>query len=222
MTSNIVESELTQPADAALRTHDLDPAAVAEIDGTGRSGPAAEIADAIISLMRIYGNLKSRLANTADPEIAALFLLVHLVKNGPRRAKELADLTSADPSTVSRQVATLVKTGLIERKADPEDGRASILVPTELGVARVQAHFVNRGQMVEPMIADWPDSDRRDFLRLLRSYTDQLESRREEVLCTMSRGHNLQPPGHQPPAQQLPTQHSSTPPHPYASTERSN
>lgn len=181
------------------------------------SDQAAEIADAIVSLMRIYGNLKARVANTADPEIAALFLLVRLVKNGPKRAKELAELTCADPSTVSRQVATLVKTGLIERQADPEDGRASILVPTALGVTRVKEHFVNRGQMIELMITDWPDTDRSDFLRLLRSYTERLESRREDVLHTMSKSHNLRPPHNPAPAQQ-----SSPQQHPHASTERFN
>ncbi|MET3806331.1 DNA-binding MarR family transcriptional regulator [Nakamurella sp. UYEF19] len=190
---------------------------VTEAEQIGHFDQAAEIADALISLMRLYGNLKAKVANTADPEIAALFLLVRLVKDGPQRAKELAETTSADPSTVSRQVATLVKNGLIERKADPEDGRASILVPTELGVTRVQEHFVNRGQMIEPMIADWPDLDRSDFLRLLRCYTNRLESRRDEVIHTMSRTHSLQNP-----KPVLPEQQAATPPHPQASTERSN
>ena len=45
-----------------------------------------------------------------------------------RRA--LAAAVHSDPSTVSRQVAALVRAGLIERQADPEDGRASVLVPT--------------------------------------------------------------------------------------------
>ncbi len=218
VTSKIVESEITHPVTScSIQENDADRAVAAGIEKVGQPGQAAEIADVIISLMRIYGNLKSRLANTPDPEIAALFLLVQLVKNGPKRAKELAELTSADPSTVSRQVATLVKTGLIERKADPVDGRASILVPTAVGVARVREHFVNRGQMIEPMIADWSTIDRTDFLRLLRRYTDQLESRREEVLDAMSRTHNLQPPHHR-----LPAQPPLPQPHPNASTERSN
>ena len=172
---------------------------------------AAEIADSIISLIRIYGSIKARVATAADPETTALFPLVRLVKEGPQRAKELAESMNADPSTVSRQVATLVRTGMVERKADPDDGRASILVPTELGVCRVQEHFVNRGQMIEPMIADWPADDRSEFLRLLRRYTDSLEARREDVLSSMNKVHNLHAAasaGIQPP--------------PHASTERSN
>lgn len=199
-----------------IRQDEVAPAAGARTAQIGSPEQAAEIADAVISLMSIYASLKSRLVNTADPEIAALFLLVLLVRDGPRRAKELAEVTGADPSTVSRQVATLVKTGLVERQADPEDGRASILVPTGLGVRRVEEHFVNRGQMIEPIIADWPDTDRHDFVRLLGCFSGRLESRREEVLDAMSRTHNLQPLHHD-----LPEQSSSPHAHPHASIERS-
>ena len=181
------------------------------VDRSIDTDQAAEIADSIISLLRVYGSIKARVASAADPETTALFPLVRLVKEGPQRAKELAESMSADPSTVSRQVATLVRTGMVERKADPDDGRASILVPTELGICRVQEHFVNRGQMIEPMIADWSPQDRADLLRLLRRYAESLESRREDVLASMNASHRLHAAasaGNQPP--------------PHASTERSN
>src|SRR4051812_19671945 len=112
----------------------------------GEISQAAQIADAMVSLIHTYQNLKSRLANSLDPEVASLFLLVRLVKGGPKRAKELADQMCADQSTVSRQVAGLVKSGLVERQADPYDGRASILVPTASGIDRVRDHVANRGQ----------------------------------------------------------------------------
>ncbi len=202
-------------------TSDVAEIATAVHDGEGNDnltdepivelGQAAEIADAMVSLIHTYQNLKSRVANSLDPELASLFLLVRLVKGGPKRAKELADAMCADQSTVSRQVAALVKSGLIERQADPDDGRASILVPTDLGRERVQEHFVNRGQGVEPIIADWPESDRGQFLRLLRLYNTVLEGKRDEVIRTMTREHSLKHP-------QSPTQHPQT----HHRTERSN
>lgn len=202
-------------------TSDVAEIATAVHDGEGNEnftdepiaelGQAAEIADAMVSLIHTYQNLKSRVANSLDPELASLFLLVRLVKGGPKRAKELADAMCADQSTVSRQVAALVKSGLIERQADPDDGRASILVPTDLGRERVQEHFVNRGQGVEPIIADWPESDRGQFLRLLRLYNTVLEGKRDEVIRTMTREHSLKHP-------QSPTQHPQT----HHRTERSN
>ena len=178
-------------------------------DCSALSDDAAEIAESVISLIRVYAGIKARFASAADPETSALFPLVRLVKEGPQRAKELAESMSADPSTVSRQVAALVRIGMVERRADPDDGRASILVPTELGVSRVQEHFVNRGQMIQPVIVDWSPEDRSDFLRLLRRYSESLELRRDDVLASMNSSHNLNPPTYAP----------KPPP---ASTERSN
>ncbi len=198
------QSELDLPLDET----EMDGPA---IEGVGQ---AAEIADAMVSLIHTYQNLKSRVANSQDPEVASLFLLVKLVKGGPRRAKELADQMCADQSTVSRQVAALVKSGLVQREADPDDGRASILVPTELGADRVQEHFVNRGQGVEPIIADWPEADRGQFLRLLRQYNSTLETKRDEVISNMARGSFLKQVAFAP----QPTQHS----HPHHRIERSN
>src|ERR1700709_2706144 len=60
-------------------------------------------------------------------ERAAFILLVPLVKDGPRRLSTLADAVHSDVSTVSRQVAQLVKLGLVVRQPDPSDGRASLL-----------------------------------------------------------------------------------------------
>ena len=71
-------------------------------------------------------------------EWAAYGLLFQLVNDGPQRSSALAETACVDPSTVSRQVAQLVKAGLVERQSDPEDGRASLLVATERGRARLR------------------------------------------------------------------------------------
>jgi DNA-binding MarR family transcriptional regulator len=47
--------------------------------------------------------------------------------------KELASRAALDPSTVSRAVAALVAQGFVQRRADPSDGRASILAITDSG-----------------------------------------------------------------------------------------
>ncbi len=181
------------------RGHQADSAAASETAGDTtpdverrRRAQVVEIADAVINFIRTHGSIKSRLASVADPEATSSYLLVTLFKDGPKRAKELAETVCADQSTVSRQVAALVKAGLIERKSDPDDGRASILVPTELGVERVREHFTNRGKAIEPIVADWPAGDREDFLRLLRKYNASLELRRDEVIGLMARSHGIE------------------------------
>src|SRR5579875_3417002 len=92
----------------------------------------AKVADSVIELLRSFGRARARMLAAAahDVEWSAHVLLKCLSSEGSMRAGELAETIHSDPSTVSRQVAALVKEGLLERRADPEDGRASLLVLT--------------------------------------------------------------------------------------------
>ena len=148
---------------------------------------AGEIGSVIIQLVRLYGSIRARVSAGPDGEPSPLVLLVKLAHLGPSRASDLAEFLGADPSTVSRQVSSLVKSGLIERRADPADGRASILVPTELGARRVREQERRRGETVIPVLEDWSIEDRENLLRLLRKYTDGVEERRDEIVSIMLR-----------------------------------
>lgn len=191
-----------------------------------------DLADQIIRLVRTWSSLKARMVATVDPEVGTMFLLIRLIKDGPTRAKDLAQATCADQSTISRQVAALVKAGLLERQADPDDGRASILVPTPLGVAKVNAHFANRGRALEPLVADWSEAEREQFVHLLGRFNSSLEARRDEVLTTMAHNHSrasvILPAARteSPAVARQETAHEvhrhSEDVHPHDSTERSN
>jgi len=146
---------------------------------------SADIAAAVIEMVRQFGSIKSRVVSGPEADHSPMFLLVKLAHHGPRRASDLAEMMCADPSTVSRQVASLVKSGLLERRADPDDGRASILVPTERGLAKVEQFGRRRAATLQPVIADWTPQDRIDLLRLIRKYTEGIESRREEIISIL-------------------------------------
>ena len=75
----------------------------------------------------------------------------------------LAEMLQADPSTVSRQVQTLVKDGFVERRADPEDGRAALLVVTKLGEQVYADHKLLRNEHYQLMLADWTEEECRLF-----------------------------------------------------------
>lgn len=110
-------------------------------------------------------------------ERAAYHLLVHLVKDGPRRAVALAEAVHSDPSTVSRQVAHLVRLGYVERTADPEDGRAALLAATEEGRRVFEENRRLRNEQIASMLACWPESDRHTFGELLARFTTAFENR---------------------------------------------
>ncbi len=91
------------------------------------------------------------------------------------RASAIAGCLRSDPSTVSRQVATMVRDGLLERQSDPEDGRASILALTAKAGDVLAAHERVRLAQFEAMLSDWNASDLSRFATLLRRFTNDFE-----------------------------------------------
>ncbi|WP_034511872.1 MarR family winged helix-turn-helix transcriptional regulator [Blastococcus sp. URHD0036] len=109
-------------------------------------------------LMRVVHAHKASTAADARDR-AAHVLLFPLVRLGPLRQGALADLVHADPSTVSRHVATLVEGGLVRRVPDERDGRASRLVVTEAGHAALAALRAEREAILAHVTADWDDAE---------------------------------------------------------------
>ncbi|SHE73958.1 MarR family winged helix-turn-helix transcriptional regulator [Streptoalloteichus hindustanus] len=137
-----------------------------------------EIGRHLIRLMRVMGNAHAQVvkANPEGMEKAAFILLCAVVEHGPLRSGELAEKVHADPSTISRQVAQLVKAGLVERQADPADGRASVLVVTDAGLRLLERNRRLRGRHIALIVSDWPEPDRRRFAELLGRYATSYEN----------------------------------------------
>ncbi len=74
-------------------------------------------------------------------------------------AKDLAERSGLDPSTVSRAVAAAVGQGLVERRVDRADRRASALALTPRGHELLAAAGVWFGALIERALADWPATD---------------------------------------------------------------
>ena len=108
-------------------------------------------------------------------ERAAYLLLVRLATDGPTRLSALADAVHSDTSTVSRQVAQLVRLGLVERRADPADGRACLLAATPAGEEHFQAKRRRRNESFEEMLEGWSDRDRRRLRELVSRFNDDFE-----------------------------------------------
>ncbi len=139
-------------------------------------------ADAVsIQLVRLVRLIERRRAEyqSRHPDAvdrATYLLLVHLVKDGPRRAGALAGAVHADPSTISRQVNHLVKLGYVERTADPVDGRATLLGATAEGERVFAENRRLRTEMFAEMLAHWTPDDRAVLTTLLTRLTDDLEA----------------------------------------------
>jgi DNA-binding MarR family transcriptional regulator len=70
-------------------------------------------------------------------------------------------------STVSRQIKQLEDKKIVERTADPDDGRASLVRLTDEGREIVVAGFRRRFERIKDALAPWTDDDRATLQTLL-------------------------------------------------------
>jgi DNA-binding MarR family transcriptional regulator len=149
----------------------------ASTDAAQRREHLRALSDQLPRFGRLVHALKA--AQAADGrDRAALVLLFPLVRIGPLRQGALAELVHADPSTVSRHVASLVERGLVTRVADETDGRASRLVVTEAGHAELEQLRREHETNLDRVTADWSEAELATlttlFGRLLDDLTDGL------------------------------------------------
>ncbi|GAA1839422.1 MarR family transcriptional regulator [Pseudonocardia ailaonensis] len=134
---------------------------------------ADELGSQLVRLIRLVDRAQADHPDAV--ERSAYLLLVHLVKDGPRRPSALAEAVHSDPSTVSRQVAQLVKLGYVTRTPDPEDGRASLFAATDEGRRVFEENRRHRTERIRSMLADWQPDERTALVRLLGRFTTALE-----------------------------------------------
>lgn len=137
-----------------------------------------EVADDIgMSLARLHRLIScvSAQGSKAGIDRPTFMLLATLAEHGPRRSGALAETLHSDPSTISRQVAQLVKAGLVERQVDKLDGRATVLAATERGLALLAELRGRRNAQIAQMITHWPDGDRAQFAELFERFITDYE-----------------------------------------------
>ncbi|MEU8237506.1 MarR family transcriptional regulator [Actinoplanes missouriensis] len=134
---------------------------------------ADEIARFVRSGARFRGMLK---VGDLGAEFSALMLLLPLRAQGPMRVTDLAEIKQADPSTISRQVAQLVKAGLARREADPVDGRASRLAVTEAGEAACDRLREARVALLAQALDGWPADRVAVFTDMFEEFNNLIEA----------------------------------------------
>ncbi|EGG49008.1 MarR family transcriptional regulator [Streptomyces griseoaurantiacus M045] len=108
---------------------------------------------------------------------AAYLLLNRLDSEGPMGVKALAASMGIDSSTVTRQVAPLVDTGLVKRTSHPEDGRAVVLQLSPRGQARLSEVRASRRRLMAELTHDWAPEERDAFTSLLTRFNGALSAR---------------------------------------------
>lgn len=130
-------------------------------------------------IMRFVRLLKASAGRAPTPDRSASLLLWPLLHEGPMRLRDLAAAKGADQSTVSRQTAQLVKSGLVRREVDPVDRRACRLALTEHGRDACRRMIDDRRRAVEDALRHWSDDEVATFKDQFRQFNEAVEAQQE-------------------------------------------
>ena len=111
-------------------------------------------------------------ARQVHPELDAdaYGLLATLDRTGTSRVTDLAASIGVGKGTMSRQVRSLERLGLIRRTADPADGRAFLLELSEDGRRRYRAARDARRARLRQELASWSEEDVNQLAGLLHRF----------------------------------------------------
>src|ERR1700747_3035041 len=85
-----------------------------------------------VSRLRSRIRIESGLRSTGIP-ISQLAVLARIINEGPTTASALAAGEHVTQQAIAQSLATLKERGLVEKQADPSDGRKSLVTATAAG-----------------------------------------------------------------------------------------
>jgi DNA-binding MarR family transcriptional regulator len=106
---------------------------------------------------------------------SAYLLLTRLEIEGPLSVGQLAEAFGLDTSTVTRQTASMLRSGLIERVPDPAGGVARKLRATKVGAERLAADRAWAYQGLGRVFDDWPQQDIHRLAEALTQFNTRVE-----------------------------------------------
>ena len=117
-------------------------------------------------------------AHRIDPELSvpAYGVLFFLWDNGPVRAQDIVRAIGSDKGTVSRQIAQLIKLGLVTRSPHEVDRRAQAVSLTEEGQRRIDEVANQRRADYVARLSDWSVESLTKLAVDLARYNEALES----------------------------------------------
>ena len=107
-------------------------------------------------------------------------LLLMLERSPEEHQGFYADLLDVEPITLCRMVDRLEDAGLVERRPDPGDRRARRLHLTAKSREKLARVRERLDEMVDEMLTGLSDSERQEFVRLLKVLHTNLASLREQ------------------------------------------
>lgn len=127
-----------------------------------------------------------------DVSLTALSTLATLDRSGPRRITELATLEGVAQPSMTALVVTLERAGLAERRDDPSDRRATLIVITGAGAELLQARRTSGAEDFAELIAQLPVEESAALVAALPAlrHLRELDERQRDQAGRLSRQSN--------------------------------
>ena len=141
------------------------------------SADASELQDRLVSFIRAFGLHQPETTPCGQPiPVSEAHALSEVARHTPLGQLELCRRLRLEKSTVSRLVGQLVGRGWVERRIDPGDARAILLVLTPAGGAAAATLAAARRVKFEQLLGAIPDHSRVEVLRSLDVRTEALHA----------------------------------------------
>jgi DNA-binding MarR family transcriptional regulator len=160
---------------------------LAPVDGPGPAAQHVEqFAEVLQSVARSITQVRlhERLLRAAGVRVdrSGVVLLHKLAVEGDSlRVTDLSEMLGVDTPAVTRKVQQLEREGLVARRSDPEDRRASRLRITPAGRRIVERVWKARQVWLEQLLEGWTDDDLRTLGALLGRFGKDLERDLEDA-----------------------------------------
>jgi len=123
-----------------------------------------ELVNEVFRLFRTLKSMSIHETPADQPGLAHAGILGLLSRLGECRATEAAAELGVGPSVLSRQLADLDAKGLVERRPDPEDGRATLLRVSDAGSDQLKAIMLRRAERMRERLQGWSEEEARETL----------------------------------------------------------
>ncbi|MEV6338182.1 MarR family transcriptional regulator [Nocardia vinacea] len=106
---------------------------------------------------------------------SAYLILTRLEMDFPLSLRELSEAFQLDISTINRQVAAMLKQGLVERVPDPDGGIARKIRASAKGLELVAADREQSQEGIGAVVADWTAADIAQLSGLISRFNMSIE-----------------------------------------------
>ncbi|TWP37951.1 MarR family winged helix-turn-helix transcriptional regulator [Leekyejoonella antrihumi] len=145
---------------------------------------ATRLSTNLVHVYKLFGSVRHHAPRFHEAIEPTAYPLLFALGVRPMRVSEIADAIHSDLSVVSRQVSHLADLGIVEKRPDESDGRASVIALSDEGSEAIRRMQDSRGHWFQELMTGWEPADAEAFDAFLVQFIDTLDGQ----ICQLRSG----------------------------------